>query len=132
MRKRKAIAQLRRMICTAGYYRKRMRLFERKQAVCQRLVASVRRYSDQALKDLLRYEQKAEWYRRRVGMEPVFRCTDTFELVLTEVRFRMLARDIRGLFGFEDVELRRESLVLTAQLLNKTFRVIIPEEWIHD
>ncbi len=120
------------MICTPGYYHKRMRYFKRKEKFWARRVASATKFTEEALAKMFQCEKRAEYYRKRVGMEPFIQHDEMFELELTEERFRMLARDIRGLFGFEDVELRRESLVLTAQLLNKTFRVIIPEEWIHD
>ncbi len=127
MRKNESdIARKRRKICSPGYYDKRMKHFARLRRRYERRVASSFRCTDEALKDMLRYAKRVEHYRRRAAHG------DVYVLELTEVRFRMLARDIRGLFGFEDAEQKRQSLVLTAQLLNKTFRVVVPDEWFHD
>lgn len=135
MRKKKTVAQLRAMICTAGYYRKRKRLFKKKQAVCERLVASARRYSDEALKNMLRYQRKAEWYRKRESFEPIMPAPEkTIELELMEYRFRMLARDLRDLMGCEHCEqdTKGTSLTLAARLVYRVFNCTVPEEWTKD
>ena len=71
MRKKKTVAQLRSMICTAGYYSKRMKRMRRHERFWARYVSGPTMFTDNALKNMLRYQRKAEWYCMRQGCEPI-------------------------------------------------------------
>lgn len=128
-RQEMTVAQRRRMICQPGYYNKRKKHFKRQERFWARYVASPTKFSEAALANMLRCQSKAEYYRRREGMEPALQREVCFEPILTEARFRMLAREIRLMLNW-GAESKRESLIIAARLLYKIFRVTVPEEWI--
>lgn len=135
MRKKKTVAQLRAMICTAGYYRKRMKKMRRHERFWARYVSSATKFSEEALENMLRYQRKAEWYRKRESFEPIMPAPEkTIELELMEYRFRMLARDLRDLMGCEHCEqdTKGTSLTLAARLIYRVFNCTVPEEWTKD
>ncbi len=131
MRRHKTAAELRSMICTPGYYHKRMKKMLRKQAFYQRYVASPTKFTEEALTLMLRYEKKAEYYRKRSGWEPFRTEEKILSLEMSERNFRMMARDIRGLFNLDE-SYKRESLETTARLIYRAFNCSVPEEWITD
>lgn len=131
MRRHKTVAELRSMICTPGYYHKRMKKMLRQRAFWQRYVASSTKCTDEALTLMLRYEKKAEYYRKRSGWEPFRTEEKTLSLEMSERNFRMMARDIRGLFNLDE-SYKRESLETTARLIYRAFNCSVPEEWITD
>ena len=122
------------MICTAGYYRKRMKQCLRQEKYWARFVGSERKFTEEALENMLRCQRKAEWYRKRESWEPIMVRDQSFEMELTEARFRMLARDLRDLMGCEHCEkdTNGTSLALAARLVYRVFFCTVPEEWMKD
>ena len=71
MTKSLSTRELRQRICTPGYYEKRMKYCMRKEAVWARYVSKPNSvHLLDALKDVYRFNKKANWYRRRIGKEP--------------------------------------------------------------
>ena len=131
MSKKKTVAQLRSMICTAGYYRKRMNKMLRRERFWARYVSSPTKFSEEALENMLRYQRKAEWYRKRQSWEPIMVREQSFEIALTEEKFRMLAKDLRDLMGCEHCEhdTKGASLALAARLVYRVFACSVPDGW---
>jgi len=124
-------ALLRKKICTAGYYHKRMKKMKRLQRFWARYVASPTKYSDNALVNMLRCERKAEWYRKRKCFEPIMPPPNTvFALELSEARFQMFARELRAIMGCDDSDENvKLGVAFSARLLYRVFNCIIPQEW---
>ena len=117
---------LREKIRTAGYCQKRMRYWHIKSKMIERLAASTNAYLDHAsiIERLIRYEKKAEWYRKRDDeFLPIEEVEQVIELDLTESRLNEIAVNFYD--AYDKVLSRRYA----AAFIEAIFNVTIPDEW---
>ena len=115
--------QLREMICTPGYYRKRKKYFRKRNIYFTALASDPQNpCAPEALDNAIRCYKKADWYRRRECFEPIMEKETVLEIVLTEEKF--IAMTKRLYFSYDSI-----SRTFCAKMLKDVFNIEIPEDW---
>ena len=123
------VQKLKDQIYTLGYYHKRMKYFRRKEKNLANKIARKNWSGDytQAAIDMIRYHKKADWYRRRIGWEPIL-CNDTvIELELTKETYNALIETVGG-HNAKDALWRLQF----TNKLESIFGCSIPIQWFQD